>query len=39
MIDPQGLVYWSYLAPIGVNPGADGILRALEDMSRKKEAQ
>jgi peroxiredoxin len=33
VIDPEGLVYWSYLSPVGVNPGADGILRALESMA------
>jgi peroxiredoxin len=33
VIDPKGMVHWSYLSPIGVNPGADGILRALEDLS------
>lgn len=35
-IDPAGSVYWSYLSPVGVNPGANGILRALEEMSGKK---
>ena len=30
VIDPAGVVRWSYLSPMGVNPGADGILRALE---------
>lgn len=34
VIDQQGSVYWSYVSPIGVNPGADGILRALEQMPR-----
>jgi len=32
-LDPEGSVYWSDLSPVGVNPGADGILRALEDMA------
>jgi peroxiredoxin len=35
-IDPEGLISWSYLSPVGVNPGADGILRALETMARKE---
>jgi hypothetical protein len=26
------LVRWSYVSPVGVNPGADGILRALENL-------
>src|SRR2546423_997609 len=35
VLDPDGSVAWSYLSPVGVNPGADGILRALEDLERK----
>jgi peroxiredoxin len=31
-IDGEGVVHWSYLSPIGVNPGADGILGALESL-------
>jgi peroxiredoxin len=34
VIDPEGVVRWSYLSPIGVNPGADGILDALEGMKQ-----
>jgi peroxiredoxin len=30
VIDPQGIIRWSYLSPVGVNPGADGILAALD---------
>jgi peroxiredoxin len=33
VIDPNGVIQWSYLSPIDVNPGADGILNALETMS------
>ncbi len=29
VIDGDGRVVWSYLSPLGVNPGADGILEAL----------
>ena len=25
-------MHWGYISPVGLNPGADGILRALEDM-------
>ena len=32
VIDAQGVVRWSYVSPVGVNPGADGILRALENL-------
>jgi peroxiredoxin len=30
VIDAEGKVAWSYVSPIGLNPGADGILEALE---------
>jgi peroxiredoxin len=30
VIDRTGIIRWSYVSPIGVNPGLDGILRALE---------
>jgi peroxiredoxin len=33
VIDAAGIVRWSYVSPIGVNPGADGILRALEGLA------
>jgi peroxiredoxin len=33
VIDENGIVRWSYLSPININPGADGILQALEDMN------
>ena len=36
VIDPDGVVRWSYVSPVGVNPGADGILRALEDLAAKR---
>jgi len=35
VIDSRGVIFWSDLSPVGVNPGADGILQALEDLSRK----
>ena len=30
VIDADGIVRWSYVSPVGLNPGADGILSALE---------
>jgi peroxiredoxin len=30
VIDGEGIIRWSYVSPIGINPGADGILSALE---------
>ncbi len=32
VIDREGIIRWSYLSPVGVNPGADGILEALESL-------
>jgi peroxiredoxin len=32
VLDESGTIRWSYVSPIGVNPGADGILNALEAM-------
>jgi peroxiredoxin len=34
VLDENGIVRWSYLSPIAVNPGADGILSALEKVAR-----
>jgi len=35
VIDADGIVRWSSVSPVGVNPGADGILRALEDLGKE----
>ena len=35
VIDGNGKIFWSYCSPVGVNPGADGILEALEQMAKK----
>jgi peroxiredoxin len=32
VIDKDGVIAWSYLSPTAVNPGADGILDALEKL-------
>lgn len=32
VLDPQGRVAWSHVSPMDVNPGADGILDALEQL-------
>ncbi|HEX2572970.1 MAG TPA: redoxin domain-containing protein [Polyangia bacterium] len=37
VIDRNGRVAWSYLSPSGVNPGADGILRALAGLGGQRE--
>jgi peroxiredoxin len=35
VIDADGIVRWSYISPVDVNPGADGILRALENLGKE----
>ncbi len=35
VLDTAGVIRWSYVSPIGVNPGADGILAALEALPSK----
>jgi peroxiredoxin len=32
VLDTDGIVRWHHVSPVGVNPGADGILSALERM-------
>ncbi len=34
VIDKKGVIAWSYCSPIAVNPGADGILDALEALPK-----
>ena len=34
VIDKAGIIAWSYVSPIAVNPGADGILQALDELPK-----
>jgi peroxiredoxin len=34
VIDKNGVITWSYCSPVAVNPGADGILDALEKLPK-----
>ena len=36
VVDRDGIIAWSYCSPVGVNPGADGILEALESLDAKQ---
>jgi len=36
VIDADGIIRWSYVSPVGINPGADGILKALEDLVKQE---
>lgn len=33
VIDGAGTISWSYVSPLGINPGADGILEALDRLT------
>ena len=34
VVDKNGVITWSYRSPVAVNPGADGILEALEKLPK-----
>jgi len=34
VIDATGIIRWRHVSPIGINPGADGILRALDALPK-----
>jgi peroxiredoxin len=39
VLDENGIVRWNHLSPPGINPGADGILKALEQLDNSKVLQ
>jgi len=34
VLDEKGIIRWNFLSPVGINPGADGILEALESLDK-----
>jgi peroxiredoxin len=38
VIDAGGIVRWRYVSPIDINPGADGILEALDRLHERRES-
>jgi peroxiredoxin len=36
VLDEDGKIFWNYCSPVAVNPGADGILQALEDLQQTR---
>jgi len=36
VLDAAGVIRWSFVSPVGVNPGADGIFDALEALTEKE---
>jgi len=39
VLDAQGMIRWSFVSPVGINPGADGILTALEALQTEETFQ
>ena len=39
VLDAQGMIRWSYVSAVGINPGADGILTALEALKTEETTQ
>jgi len=39
VLDESGIICWNYLSPVGINPGADGILQALGELDTVKTLQ
>lgn len=39
VINPEGVIEWSYMSPVGVNPGVDEVLEALEALSQKQQQE
>ena len=39
VIDGTGIIRWSYVSPVGVNPGANGILAALESLGENNDGR
>lgn len=37
VIDQEGIVRWKHVSPVGVNPGVDGVLDALESLQTCQE--
>ena len=37
VIDGEEVIQWNHVSPVGVNPGANGILTALDDMQGEGE--
>lgn len=39
VLDAQGMIRWSYVSPVEISPGADGILTALESLKTEELSQ
>jgi peroxiredoxin len=39
VIDPNGVIVWNEVSPVGINPGAGGVLQALETLVGQPQAE
>lgn len=39
VIDADGIIRWSFVSPVGINPGADGIFNALDQLADQAATQ
>jgi len=39
VINGEGIIHWSYVSPVGVNPGAAGILAALKELKESEKTK
>jgi len=39
VINREGIIHWNHVSPVGVNPGAAGILAALEELKEGEKAK
>lgn len=39
VLDAEGIIRWKYISPPNINPGADGILKALQSLEQDEEEE
>jgi peroxiredoxin len=39
VIDPNGVIVWNEVSPVGINPGAGGVLHALETLVGERQPE
>ena len=39
VLDSDGVIVWSHVSPVGINPGADGIVKALDSISAGRRSE
>jgi peroxiredoxin len=39
VVDPEGIIVWNEVSPVGINPGAGGVLQALESLVGERQPE